>query len=299
MPLLLLVFACLLPGSPAAEPGGVDHQRIVAADGEPGNWLSHGRTYAEQRYSPLKAIDTDNVNTLGLAWALDLGTHRGLEATPLALDGVLYFTGTWSVVYAVDGASGKLLWQYDPEVPRSVARKACCDVVNRGVAAWGNKIFVATLDGRLIALDAADGSPVWSVMTVDPEQSYTITGAPRVIQGKVMIGNSGAEFGVRGYLSAYSAETGEMAWRFYTVPGNPAEGFENETMRRAAETWNGEWWKVGGGGTVWDSLAYDPALDLLYVGVGNGSPWNRRLRSPGGGANLFPTSTVALRPGTG
>ena len=299
MPLLLLVFACLLPGSPAAEPRGVDHRRIVAADGEPGNWLSHGRTYAEQRYSPLKAIDTDNVNTLGLAWALDLGTHRGLEATPLALDGVLYFTGTWSVVYAVDGASGELLWQYDPEVPRSVARKACCDVVNRGVAAWGNKIFVATLDGRLIALDAADGSPVWSVMTVDPEQSYTITGAPRVIQGKVMIGNSGAEFGVRGYLSAYSAETGEMAWRFYTVPGNPAEGFENETMRRAAETWNGEWWKVGGGGTVWDSLAYDPALDLLYVGVGNGSPWNRRLRSPGGGDNLFLASIVALRPDTG
>ena len=296
---LLLLALALSPGSLLADSPGVDHQRIVDADAEPGNWLSHGRTYAEERRSPLRAIDTKNVDKLGLAWFFDLGEPRGLEATPLAVDGVLYFTGTWSVVYAVDGATGQRLWKYDPQVPRRVARQACCDVVNRGVAAWGGKIFVGTLDGRLIALDAGTGTPAWSVMTVDPEQPYTITGAPRVIQGKVIIGNGGAEFGVRGYVSAYSAETGERVWRFYTVPGNPAEGFETETVRRIAETWNGEWWKVGGGGTVWDAMAYDPELDLLYIGVGNGSPWNRRLRSPGGGDNLFLASIVALRPATG
>ncbi len=302
--LLLLVASCLALSPVRAEPiragfTGVDQRRIVGADTEPGNWLTHGRSYAEERHSPLTSINLDTVENLGLAWAFDLQTRRGLEATPLAIDGVLYFTGTWSVVYAVDGASGEPLWRYDPQVPRSVARKLCCDVVNRGVAAWGNKIFVGTLDGRLIALNAMDGTPVWSVMTVDPSQPYSITGAPRVVGGKVLIGNGGAEYGVRGYLDAYQAETGQRVWRFYTVPGNPANGFENETMRRIAQTWNGEWWKLGGGGTVWDSMAYDPELDLLYVGVGNGTPWNRRLRSPGGGDNLFLSSIVALRPETG
>ncbi|MDG2332895.1 MAG: PQQ-dependent dehydrogenase, methanol/ethanol family [Myxococcota bacterium] len=297
--LLLALAHAVHPATLGAEMTGVNHRRIVGADAEPGNWLSHGRTYAEERHSPLRDISTENIDELGLAWAFDLGEPRGLEATPLALDGTLYFTGTWSVVYAVDGATGELLWRYDPRVPRSIARQACCDVVNRGVAAWGDKIFVGTLDGRLIALDASTGEAIWDVMTVDPEQPYTITGAPRVIQGRVMIGNGGAEFGVRGYISAYSAETGELDWRFYTVPGNPADGFESETLRRIAETWNGEWWKVGGGGTVWDSMAYDPELDLLYIGVGNGSPWNRRLRSPGGGDNLFLASIVALRPATG
>ena len=296
---------CCLPLAPLhADPEstknpGVDHERIVGADTEPGNWLSHGRTYAEERYSPLAQINPETVDDLGLAWAFDLETQRGLEATPLAIDGILYFTGTWSVVYAVDGASGKLLWRHDPHVPRKVARKVCCDVVNRGVAAWQDKIFVGTLDGRLIALHARDGRVAWSTMTVNPEEPYSITGAPRVIRGKVIIGNAGAEYGVRGYVDAYDAETGGRLWRFYTVPGNPADGFENPTMERIAETWNGEWWKLGGGGTVWDSMAYDPDLDLLYVGVGNGTPWNRRLRSPGGGDNLFLSSIVALRPETG
>jgi quinohemoprotein ethanol dehydrogenase len=301
LPLVVAIGASTLPAR-ASEPSAaaaVDHRRIVEADREPGQWLSHGRTYDEQRFSPLQSIDTQNVAGLGLAWSFDFRTRRGLEATPLVIDGVMYVSGAWSRVFALDAASGALLWEYDPQVPGGTARKACCDVVNRGVAAWQGRIYVGTLDGRLLALDAADGSLVWETMTVDPTQPYTITGAPRVVKGKVLIGNGGAEYGVRGYVSAYDAATGALAWRFYTVPGNPDEGFESEAMRRAAETWSGEWWRLGGGGTVWDSMAYDPELDLLYVGVGNGSPWNRRLRSPGGGDNLYLSSIVALRPDTG
>jgi PQQ-dependent dehydrogenase (methanol/ethanol family) len=175
----------------------------------------------------------------------------------------------------------------------------CCGVVNRGVAAWNGKIFVGTLDGRLVALDAATGEEVWDVYTIDRNWRYSTTGAVRVVKGRVLVGNSGAEFGVRGYVSAYDAETGELAWRFWTVPGNPADGFENEAMAMAAKTWNGEWWKLGGGGTVWDAIVYDPVTDLLFVGVGNGSPWNQALRSPGGGDNLFLASIVALDPDDG
>lgn len=282
------------------ETTGVTGARIIQADKEPGNWLSHGRTYDEQRYSPLTQIHADNVSELGLAWFFDTAHHRGLEATPIVVDGVMYISGLWSRVYALDARSGEQLWLYDPQVPReTTARKACCDAVNRGVAVWEDKVYVGTLDGRLVALDSQSGQVEWSVQTVDPEQAYTITGAPRVVKGKVLIGNGGAEYGVRGYLSAYDAHTGELAWRFYTVPGNPEDGFENEAMRMAADTWTGEWWTLGGGGTVWDSMAYDPELDLLYVGVGNGSPWNRHLRSPDGGDNLFLASIVALRPDTG
>ncbi|MCZ6830760.1 MAG: PQQ-dependent dehydrogenase, methanol/ethanol family, partial [Gammaproteobacteria bacterium] len=278
---------------------GVDHRRIVDADGEPGNWLSHGRTYDEQRYSPLQLINSGNVEQLGLAWSFDVNSNRGLEATPIVVDGVMFVSGVWNIVYALDAATGALLWEYDPRVPRNIARKLCCDAVNRGVAVWGDKVYIGTLDGRLVALYAADGTLAWETMTVDPEQAYSITGAPRIVKGLVIIGNGGAEFGVRGYVDAYAAETGERAWRFYTVPANPADGCENEALAMAADTWNGEWWRLGGGGTVWDSLAYDPELDLLYLGVGNGSPWNRRLRSPGGGDNLFLSSIVALRPKTG
>jgi PQQ-dependent dehydrogenase (methanol/ethanol family) len=179
------------------------------------------------------------------------------------------------------------------------AANACCDVVNRGVAVWKGKVFFATLDGRLAALDAATGKLLWETLTIDRNFRYTITGAPRVAKGKVFIGNGGAEMGVRGYVSAYDADTGKLAWRFYTVPGNPAKGFESAVMEKAAKTWTGEWWKLGGGGTVWDSIVYDPELDLLYIGVGNGSPWNQRLRSPGGGDNLFLSSIVALKPESG
>ncbi|NKF23510.1 PQQ-dependent dehydrogenase, methanol/ethanol family [Solimonas marina] len=278
-------------------------ERIVHADAEPGNWLSYGRDYQEQRNSPLTQINTGNVSQLGLAWSYDLDTHRGQEATPLVVDGVMYTTSAWSKVQAFDAVSGKLLWQFDPKVPGATAAKACCDVVNRGVAYWDGKVFVGTLDGRLIGIDAETGQQLWSVVTVDQSKDYTITGAPRVIKGRVIIGNGGAEFGVRGYITAYDADTGKLAWRFYTVPGKPGEkdgAASDDILAKVTDTWNGEWWKNGGGGgTVWDSMSYDPELDLLYIGVGNGSYWRRTLRSPGGGDNLFVASIVAIKPETG
>lgn len=278
----------------------VTAERIIAADNEPGQWLSHGRTYNEQRFSPLNQITDKNVDELGLAWYYDLDYNRGVEATPVVADGTMYTTGSWSVVYALDAKTGALRWKYDPRVPHEWAAYACCDVVNRGVALWEDKVFLGTIDGYLIALNRDTGAVAWRVSTIDRDKPYAITGAPRVVKGKVIIGNGGAEYGVRGYVTAYDAATGEQAWRFYTVPGDPARPFENAAMERAAATWHGgEWWKAGGGGTVWDSIAYDPDLDLLYIGVGNGSPWTRQIRSPGGGDNLYLASIVALRPDTG
>jgi quinohemoprotein ethanol dehydrogenase len=302
---VVAALACSSSPEPAAEalavtrPAAVNASRLTAADAEPGQWMSHGRTYGEQRFSPLDQINTGTVGKLGLAWFADFDSRRGQEATPLVADGVLYVSTSWSKVRAYDAATGKLLWAYDPEVPGDWAVNACCDVVNRGVALWEGKVFVGSLDGRLIALDAATGKELWDVNTIDRTKPYTITGAPRVIKGKVLIGNGGAEFGVRGYVSAYDAETGALAWRFYTVPGDPARGFESPILEKAAATWSGKWWTLGGGGTVWDSMAYDPDLDLLYIGVGNGSPWNHLLRSEGKGDNLFLASIVALDPDDG
>jgi len=284
--------------APLASPS-VDADRLLAADSDAENWLSHGRTYDEQRFSPLDQISTDNVTELGLAWAFDIPTMRGIEATPIVVDGRMYVTGSWSIVYALDAATGVELWRYDPEVDKAWARYGCCDVVNRGVAIWGDSVFVGTFDGYLVALDAASGEVRWRTDTIDRKPPYTITGAPRVVNGLVVIGNGGAEFGVRGYVSAYSADSGELVWRFFTVPGDPEAGHENQAMADAAGTWTGEWWKLGGGGTVWDSMAYDPVLDLLYIGTGNGSPWNQSIRSPDGGDNLFLSSIVALRPDSG
>jgi quinohemoprotein ethanol dehydrogenase len=286
------------------EPSGigkaaVDGARITDADKEPGNWMSYGRTYSEERFSPLKQINDQNVTKLGLGWYFDLDTRRGQEATPLVIDGVMYFTSAWSKVFALNAATGEKLWSFDPKVEPGWAVNACCDVVNRGVAAWNGKIFVGTLDGRLIALDAASGNPLWQTQTTDPGMRYTITGAPRVIKGKVMIGNGGAEMGVRGYVSAYDAESGKLIWRFFTVPGDPSQPFENPILEKAAKTWTGEWWKNGGGGTVWDSMAYDPSLDLMYFGTGNGDPWPRQIRDPRREDNLFTSSIVALKPDTG
>jgi quinohemoprotein ethanol dehydrogenase len=277
----------------------VDAARIAGADQEPGNWLTYGRTYSEQRFSPLKQINEKTIQQLGLAWYFDLDTPRGQESTPLVVDGVIYFTTAWSKVVALDAASGRLLWSYDPKVSPSWSVNACCDVVNRGVAAWEGKVFVGTLDGRLIALDAVKGQPAWEALTIDRSSRYTITGAPRVVKGKVLIGNGGAEMGVRGYLSAYDAETGKLAWRFYTVPGDPKKPFESPILKEAAKTWTGEWWKNGGGGTVWDSMAYDPQLDSLYIGTGNADPWAREVRGPKVGDSLFTSSLVALKPDTG
>jgi PQQ-dependent dehydrogenase (methanol/ethanol family) len=282
-----------------AAPGVVNGARIFNADQEPGNWMTHGRTYSEQRFSPLHQINEQNAAQLGLAWYYDLDTHRGQEATPLVVDGVMYFTTAWSKVVALNAATGALLWTYDPQVRPEWAVNACCDVVNRGVAAWNGKLFLGTLDGRLVALDAATGKLSWETLTIDPNFRYTITGAPRVVKGKVIIGNGGAEMSVRGYVSAYDADTGKMVWRFYTVPGDPSKPFESPILEKAAKTWTGQWWKFGGGGTVWDSIVYEPELDLLYIGVGNGGPWNQRIRSPKGGDNLFLSSIVALKPDTG
>ncbi len=289
-----------VPAEPEVRgPAEVDGERIINADNEPGNWMSHGRTYSEQRFSPLDAINAETVGGLGLAWYVDLDEIRGIEATPIVVDGVMYTTSAWSVVHALDARSGEPLWTYDPEVPKDWGVYACCDVVNRGVAVWKGRVYVGSLDGRLIALDAESGDVVWETNTIDRRQPYTITGAPRIINGKVIIGNGGAELGVRGYVSAYDAASGKRIWRFHTVPGDPEKGFENDIMEAAADTWTGTWWEYGGGGTVWDSMAYDPELDVLYIGVGNGSPWNQRIRSPEGGDNLFLSSIVALRPDTG
>jgi quinohemoprotein ethanol dehydrogenase len=283
----------------AVWPASVDDSRLLHADDEPGNWMSHGRTYNEQRFSPLKQINDRNVGQLGLAWYSDINIQRGQEATPIVVDGVMYFSTAWSKVFAVNAATGEKLWSYDPKVPPDWAVNACCDVVNRGVAVWHGKVFVGTLDDRLIALDATTGKPVWETLTIDPKSRYTITGAPRVVKGEVLIGNGGAEMGVRGYVSAFDGDTGKLSWRFFTVPGDPSKPFESPALENAAKTWSGQWWKLGGGGTVWDSIVYDPELDLLYIGTGNGTPWDRHARSPQGEDNLFTCSIVALKPETG
>ncbi|MEE8307071.1 MAG: PQQ-dependent dehydrogenase, methanol/ethanol family, partial [Gammaproteobacteria bacterium] len=302
---LTLMAGCGTHDQPISVPeaqlaANVDATRIINADQEPNNWLAHGRTYDEQRYSPLTQITEENVANLGLDWFYAFETRRGMEATPIVVDGVIYVSGSWSRVYALRAVTGELLWEYDPQVPPGWAINVCCDVVNRGVAVWKGRVYFGTLDGRLIALDAQSGGLEWSVQTTPTDKPYSITGAPRIVKGKVIIGNGGAEFGVRGFVTAYDAATGEMAWRFYTTPGNPDEPFENPALTMAAATWKGgEWWTIGGGGTVWDSMAYDPDLNLLYFGVGNGSPWSREIRSPGGGDNLFLSSIVAVRPDSG
>ncbi len=278
----------------------LDDARLAAAESRPADWLTHGRTWSEQRFSPLDQVNEDNVAQLAPAWVYATGETRGHEATPLVADGVMYTTLPWSIVVALDAATGRERWRHDPAVPKFWGRHACCDVVNRGVALYGGRVFVGTLDGRLVALDAKTGAPVWQTLTIDPSKPYTITGAPRVAKGLVFIGNGGAEFGVRGYVSAYDAATGALRWRFYTVPGAPDVPREHPALERAAKTWSPDSsWESGLGGTVWDSLAYDPTLDLLYVGVGNASPYDRRVRSPGGGDNLFLASILALRAGTG
>ncbi len=281
---------------------GINSDAIVANADDTKNWLNYGLDYAETRFSRLDSVTSENVGELGLAWSYGMNSRRGVEATPIVVDGVMFVTASWSVVHALDAVTGEELWVYDPQVPRDYAYKGCCDVVNRGVALYEGRVFVGAYDGYLHAIDAATGERLWKTDTIENrEMSYTITGAPRVIDGKVIIGNGGAEFGVRGYVSAYEAETGEMAWRWYSVPGDPSQPFEDPSQEAAAATWDpaGEWWKAGGGGTIWDAMAYDPELDTLYVGTGNGSPWNRHLRSPAGGDNLYLASIVALDPETG
>jgi len=265
------------------------------------NWLAYGRTHSEQRYSPLDEINAGSINKLGLAWSVELPDARQLVATTLAVDGVLYVTGSFSIVTAIDARTQKVLWKYDPQVTLKAGKTLrVLWSTSRGIAYWDGKLFVPTGDGRLIGLDAKTGAELWSTMTVEPDSFYYITGAPRAFNGKVIIGNGGTEMGpARGYVTAYDANTGAQVWRFHVVPGNPDDGFENNAMKMAAKTWNGEWWKHGGGGNVWNAITFDPDYNHIYLGTGNGSPWNQRIRSPGGGDNLFLCSIVALDADTG
>jgi quinohemoprotein ethanol dehydrogenase len=302
LPIRPLVFAasCACAAAAAADNLAVDDAALAnEADGR--HWLAYGRTYSEQRFSPLAEIDERSVSRLGLAWYIDLPRDRSLIATPLVVNGVMYFPGSYNVVNAVDARTGQLLWSYDPKVIEHAGdRLRVMWDTSRGLAYWQGKVYTATVDGRLIALDARNGNEIWSVMTVDPRKALFITGAPKVFRGKVIIGNGGTEWGpARGYATAYDAETGAQVWRFWAVPGNPADGFENAAMEMAAKTWTGEWWKYGGGGTIWHGITYDPAFNTVYLGTGNGSPWNQKMRSPGGGDNLFLCAIVALDADTG
>jgi quinohemoprotein ethanol dehydrogenase len=280
--------------------------RSAAASGE--DWLTYGLDQGEKRYSPLTQIDASNITRLGPAWSFDIpgGNNNASpgggnqEATLLASNGVLYGITTWSVVYAVDARTGKQLWKWDPEVNRpAVQMKICCGVVNRGVALYENKVIAPIIDGRLVALDTTSGKPVWETRVEYPQNQYTLTMAPRIAKGKVLIGASGSEYPVRGFVDAFDASTGQKAWRFYTVPGDPKKPFENEAMRKAAATWSGEWYKMGGGATVWDGMAYDPQANLVYFGTGNGGPWPEVLRGSQGKDNLYVCSIIAVNPDNG
>ena len=290
--------------SPATNSVTVNQQALINPGKE---WLNYGRTYKEQRYSPLAEINKNNVNELDLAWSFKFDTARGMEATPIMHNGVLYVSTGWSHVHAINARTGAELWHYDAKVPKAHLAKTCCGPVNRGVAIWQKdemsplQVFFGSLDGRLIAIDALTGEENWSVQSTPTDGNYSITGAPRIVKDMVIIGNGGGELGVRGYISAYDVSSGEMRWRFYTVPGDRNKPQESEALEKALSSWSGdEWYKLGGGGgTVWDTLVFDPDLDILYIGTGNGSPWNRDLRSPGGGDNLYLSSIVAINPNDG
>jgi PQQ-dependent dehydrogenase (methanol/ethanol family) len=290
----------------AAPAANVTAARLLKAADEPGQWMTYGGTYSEQRFSPLRRIDASNVGTLGLQWFADYETNQNQHGSPLYIDGVIYVSTARDVVYAFDAKSGEQLWKYNPLIHGERLRYNV-GLVNRGIAAWHGKIIMGTLDARLVAIDAKTGKEAWSTDTV-PEslglgemgKHYAITMAPRVAKGKVFIGGSGGEFGVRGWIAAFDAETGKEVWRFWTVPGDPAKGFESKALESAAKTWSGEWWKVaGGGGTVWDSAVYDPVTDLLYFGTGNATPWNARVREPNLNDDLYSASIVAVKPDTG
>ena len=297
----LTVGAWCVFGAGAMDARTIDDAAIADANNT-AEWLTYGRNHNEQRFAPLDQINSENVAQLKLDWHLDVPDAVGLVSTPLVADGVMYFVGSRNIARAVDAVTGELLWTYDPQVTQHAAHRMRIAFVHgsRGMALWGDKVYFATVDGRLIALEAATGREVWTATTIDPSKAMYITGAPKAFRGKVLIGNGGTEVGpARGYVTAYDAETGKQAWRFYIVPGNPADGFENAAMEMAAKTWTGEWWNVGGGGNSWHGLTYDPEFNAVYIGTGNGSPWNQKIRSPGGGDNLFLCSVLALDADTG
>jgi quinohemoprotein ethanol dehydrogenase len=284
-------------------PAWLDSVRMAAQESDGTDWVHDGRTYSAQRYSPLTQINAGNVSQLGIAWYDELDTYRGVEATPIYADGVIYNTLPWNITIAYDARTGKRLWTYDPKVPREYGRYACCEPVARGLAMWKGKIIIATLDGRLIGLDARTGDEVWSTQTTPKDMPYSITGAPRVFDGKVVVGNSGGDLGVRGFASAYDAETGKKLWKFFLTPnptGKPDGEASDSVMDMIGKTWSdGMWKQLGGGANPWDSIGYDPKLNMVYIGTGNGSPLSWHHRSGSKGDNLFVCSIVAVDATTG
>jgi quinohemoprotein ethanol dehydrogenase len=290
-----------LRGQQAAKPVNVDGKVLrsagsVANDALAGSWLSYGRNQGETRYSTLKQINDSNAKRLGLAWTYAVGAGGGnQEGTPLMWNNTLYGITTWSVVYALDARAGKELWRWDPEVNQAAVRpKICCGVVNRGLALYNGMIIAAINDGRLEALDALTGKPMWEARVAFPQDLYTLTMAPRIAGDKVIIGASGGDKATRGFFAAFDAKTGNRAWKFYTVPGNPELPPENEAMKAALKTWGGDFWTKGGGGAVWDGFAYDPEANLVYVGTGNAEPWVQKFRGAQNVDNLYTCSILAV-----
>jgi quinohemoprotein ethanol dehydrogenase len=268
---------------------------LLSNDAGGDDWAGYGRTYDEQHYSPLTDINDGNVHRLGLAWSMDLPAQISTHSAPLAIDGVLYFAVGLTQIYAVDALSGRELWHYDAQVGSVAGNRLKAAWGIRGIAYWDGHVIAGTQDGRLISVHARTGELAWSTQTTSKGDGLYITGAPRVFGNRVIIGNGGADTNnARGFVTAYDAATGKQLWRFYIVPGNPALGFENEAMAMAAKTWTGQWWKYGGGGNAWNAMTYDQELDRIYIGTGNGAPWNQKIRSPGGGDNLFLSSILAL-----
>jgi quinohemoprotein ethanol dehydrogenase len=311
---LLIILAASAVSAQQTHP--VDDKLLLNSGKTGDEWLMAAGNYAQTRYSPLKQIDSTNASRLGLAWYYDTGSLPGtLEASPVISNGTLYGTVTWGMVFAVDARTGKEKWRWDPQIghqnfpagsmgkPDSdkvrTGPSLCCGPGNRGVAVYGGKVFVGTLDARLVALDAETGKVVWTVQTADKNADYSITGAPLIVKGKIIIGNGGGEYAVRGYISAYDPADGKLIWRFYTVPGDPSKPFENDALKAAAKTWSGDWWKLGGGGNPWNAISYDPKLDLLYFGTGQAGPWVQKYRSELGMDNLYICSIIAVKPDTG
>ncbi len=294
----LLLSAWLAIGQ---QPKRVDDATLKNAGKSGEDWITYGSNAQETRYSPLNEINASNVSRLGLAWSYDVGAGGGgQEATPLVWNGTLFSITNWSVVFALDVRTGKERWRWDPEVNRTAVQpKICCGVVNRGLALYQNLVIAPVIDGRLEALDAATGKVVWEARVAYPQEDYTITMAPRIAKGKVIIGVSGGEYPVRGFFAAFDAATGHQAWKFYTVPGDPTKPFENSAMRKASPTWAPDAWKMGGGAPVWDGLSYDPDADLIYIGTGNAGPWPEKLRHSNGKDNLYAASILAVQPETG
>lgn len=299
----LLVAAALVAPAPSHASDRNITDKEISDPSNTADWLAYGRTHSEQRFSPLEDINTDNVSKLKPAWYLDLPDKSDMVGTPLVVDGILYYHGEMNRVRAIDARNGKLVWEYDPKVSDEIKKGAMRKVFwkhSRGLSTYGDKIFIGTWDGRVIGINRKTGKEVWQTRTFDYSEPLNITGHVKAFDGKVLVGNGGTELGpTRGYVTAYDAETGKQLWRFYIVPGNPADGFEDEAQEMAAKTWTGKWWEHGGGGNAWHGITYDPELDTLYFGTGNGSPWNRKHRSPDGGDNLFLSSLVAVDADTG